>query len=295
MTVSKKLTIEELYDSALKQLLEYLQKELSSGNFDPSDTVRMDRMLKHTAEITAKLDNRVQHEVDKIIREVFSDKFKGTQYLKNPETYRRYLLASEQKIKYLSGSVMSDLAAATDHTEMKIKQMIREIFQKQTATDVLTGKGLDETVDDIWKAMQEQGFSKYVTDNVFVGLVDAAGRRWELKRYVDTVIRTKLMEADIETDRAMGLASDIDLAYISHHNAKDACSKWEWVLISMNGLTAGFPTYEEVKATKECFHPNCEHHLNPVRSYELITQQVISRTEKQLGINVKELLTKKSE
>lgn len=294
MAQKKRLeAVQQLYDSALTELFEYLTAELKAGTFSKSDMKKRAEVIQHVEQITEKLNNFVQHEIEQVVADLFSSKFTGKYYLNNPEIYQNYLRVSESKIKYLSGATMGDLLQATTQTEMRLKQIIREVFTEHTAAEIIAGKGVQETVNDIATFLADKGLNTVITEYGFVGIVDAAGKKWDLQRYVDMVIRTKLAEADIETERAMGLAEGIDLAWISHHGAKDGCSKWEHVLISMNGATnLPIMTYEQVKATKECFHPNCQHHINKVRKLELLHADIIAATNKKYGINLRDYMNK---
>lgn len=281
---SKLTVIQKIYADALSELLAYLKSELD-GKLIKADNQRMQKIIKHVEAITAKLDDTVQEEIKQLFTEIFEEKAVRSTLIRSDADYQKYLKVAESKIRYLTGSTMDDLLQATDYTEMRLKQIVRELFTERTSADLMLGKGAAQITADISSKLTEKGFSKLITEDGFVGIVDASGRRWSLQRYVDMVVQTKLTEADVETDRATGVSVGIDLAYISHHGATDDCSKWEHVLISMNGLTAGYPTYEQVKASKECFHPNCQHHLNPVRSFELAPEIVQAATLKWQQLN----------
>lgn len=179
--------------------------------------------------------------------------------------------------------IMDDLLKATQHTSENLKSLVR-----QTATDLKvleTAKqlGYQEYADKLEKQLSEKGFSKTIQDKGFVGVVDSAGRRWNLKTYAEMITKTKLADADREKDRLMGEREGIDLAVISDHGSTCAvCSKWENVIISMNGKTAGFPTYDEAKA-QGMFHPRCQHHLNPVRDVSLIHPDIIKKNNEKIA------------
>ncbi|WYJ88793.1 hypothetical protein A5888_000512 [Enterococcus sp. 9E7_DIV0242] len=76
------------------------------------------------------------------------------------------------------------------------------------------------------------------------------------------------------------------MAWISHHGATDDCGKWEHVLISLHGKTTGLPTFQQIKDSKQCFHPNCQHHVNVVKSLELVHPDILATTKKKLGKNM---------
>ncbi|MFP5303468.1 hypothetical protein R2R70_20030, partial [Cobetia sp. SIMBA_158] len=76
---------------------------------------------------------------------------------------------------------------------------------------------------------------------------------------------TKLNQAHVEGVRVGGLERGIDTAIISTHNAEDECKNFEGMIISLNGLTEGLLTYQELYNSNLIFHPNCQHKLHLVK------------------------------
>lgn len=274
----------KVYDRALDELLDYLVTELASPDMSyTKQAAVMDRVNKILSTLKMQMEAGVRHELTAVFEAVnqqFMDRLKAegitpvTAYnqLGKPE----YLL-DEGKLNQLIADTMSDLAAATDNTEMYVKQIIRDVFSANMGKDALQNLGQEQIISDIYKKLAEKGLSKKTLQEGFIGLVDKAGKQWNLRDYVDVVVKTKLMDADNEANRSAGLINDIDLAVISSHGATDACSKWEGSIISMNGMTEGYISYEQVKATNECFHPRCQHHLQPVRSIELVHPEILRK------------------
>ena len=85
------------------------------------------------------------------------------------------------------------------------------------------------------------------------------------------VARTKMNNAYIQAIREEALQDGTDLAIISTKpDTYDACKNYEGMIISLNGLTAGYLTYEGIKATKQCFHPNCGHFVRPFSNIDRV-------------------------
>ncbi|MDT2262168.1 hypothetical protein P7H06_25470 [Paenibacillus larvae] len=54
------------------------------------------------------------------------------------------------------------------------------------------------------------------------------------------------------------LERDVQYAIISRHGATDSCSNWEGKIIKLTAEAPGpYPTYDQLRATKEIFHPHC--------------------------------------
>jgi hypothetical protein len=98
--------------------------------------------------------------------------------------------------------------------------------------------------------------------NLPVGqFVDKRGYKWDAKDYYKMLFHTVINQSNNQVFMDVMEANGRDLVKISSHGAKDACSRWEGRIISLSGATEGYPTYSEVRATKECFHPRCRHFL----------------------------------
>ena len=86
--------------------------------------------------------------------------------------------------------------------------------------------GRRTTRNAIIEKLTQQGLSKKLTDEAWVGIINNAGRRWNLSTYAEMVVRTKLQQAHVEGVRVETLERGVDLAVISSHGAKDA---WRWL------------------------------------------------------------------
>lgn len=91
--------------------------------------------------------------------------------------------------------------------------------------------------------------------------VDKRGYNWDAKQYFQMLFHTVVSQSRNQAFMDMMEKNGKDLVRISSHGAKDACSRWEGKIISLSGATEGYPTYSDVRATKECFHPRCRHFL----------------------------------
>lgn len=280
-----------LYENTIEELLEYLTEELSADLFSVADYKKQAEVITRIEQMIAELKMHMEVEVSQEISEVFNQskheffKRMKKQGITIPEVNGGSLFLDEQVIKQLASDTMSDLASATDMTEMHIKRIIREVFSERIALDKAIMLGQEQITADITRRLAELGLSKTVISEGFIGIIDKAGKQWNLNTYVDMVVRTKLMDADIEASRTGGLQTGVDLAVISQHGAKDDCAKWENCIVSMNGMTEGFPSYAEVKATNECFHPNCQHHLQPVRDVSLIHPEILKKNKHKMQGN----------
>lgn len=91
--------------------------------------------------------------------------------------------------------------------------------------------------------------------------MDRRGYNWDSKTYFSMLFHTAISQSRNQAFMDYMESNGRDLVKISSHNAKDACSKWEGKIISLSGATDGYPTYAQIRASKECFHPRCRHFL----------------------------------
>lgn len=138
---------------------------------------------------------------------------------------------------------------------------VKEEITFRLAGGQLRGEALRKTKQRIIGVLKDEGLS---------ALVDKGGRKWELDRYAEMLIRTKAVEA-----RNTGLANrmvenNYDLVQVSAHGATDVCGKWEGKILSRTGNTPGYPTVAQAESDG-LFHPNCKHAIN-VMQLELAKQ-----------------------
>lgn len=284
--------ITKIYKEALNELLDYLVVELANPELDFQkqhdaiartekimNTLKMNMEEQVGKEVTAVFTQVTEQLMEKVVAEG------GTPpTVFNPLGKTEYLL-DEPKINQIISDTMSDLAAATDKTEMYVKQIIRDTFSENMGKQMAMNLGREQIISEMYEQLSKKGFSKDVISESFVGMVDKSGKRWSLDSYVEMVTKTKLMDADNEANRSAGAVNDYDLAVISSHGATDDCSKWEGCIISMNGKTEGYITFDEVKETNECFHPRCQHHLQPVRDVSLVHDRILKEHNKKIKAN----------
>lgn len=193
-------------------------------------------------------------------------------------------------------SIMSDtyedLLYATRHTEERVKRVVRSAVSDTMKSKAPQQLGRRTMVREIKNELTKKGLSKKLTTDGWVGIVDRAGRRWNLNTYADMVVRTKLTQAYTEGKKQEGRERGYDLAVISSHGATDACSQFEGAIISMNGDTKGYPTYDDLWNSNLIFHPNCKHSVSLTRDPSLLPKEVLDKAEKQTRNAVKVAGTK---
>lgn len=201
------------------------------------------------------------------------------------------ILKNGNIVTQLKEVTMKDLLQATHNTEYAVKKLIRETFTKHLTIDTMIQRGQKEIADKLIKELSGYKLDSLVHSNM-TGIVDRAGRRWNVDTYMDMAVKTKFHQAHVAGVQQFVEDYDGhgDLARIPrNHLTNDACKPFEGLIISMTGKTEGYKTYDELKATSLIFHPRCRHNPKPYWDEESIPRTTMA-THKRLNKKVNKFL-----
>lgn len=194
----------------------------------------------------------------------------------------QFSMVSQQTVEALIADTYNDLLQATNNTERRVKQMVRQIVGDVMRQQALKRIGRVTMVREISQRLTKKAIEEKIHKDGFIGIVDKAGRRWSVERYSKMIAATKLNQAHVEGVRTGGLERGIDTAVISTHNAKDECNGFEGMIISLNGLTEGLLSYEELRESNLIFHPNCQHKVHLVK-LDLLPAKVLQKHKEKVA------------
>ncbi|MGG5759176.1 phage minor capsid protein [Bacillus toyonensis] len=189
------------------------------------------------------------------------------------------------RLNKMISQTQDDLLKATHNTQNNVKQLVRKVVSKE-----MTGTGYGGKIGKqkhmaarIEKQLRKQFLEAGIKDSD-VAIIDKSNRKWRLKTYSSMVTRTKMNDSYISAIREESLQDGSDLAIISTKpDTADECKNYEGMIISLNGLTAGYLTYDEIKKSKACFHPNCGHFVRPIGGIDWIPKNLLKIHEKQMS------------
>ena len=281
--------ISKLYERALKEISKQIIKELAVTDPTNIGIINQVKLMKQLELILKQLNGQVKNYTEMVVMEAIRHgqavhlmKIAGIEDYNEALRQAGLTVLPKEMLEALVSDTFQDLLVATTFMEDSLKKTIRKTTAKVMQLKMAQNTGRVEMIDTLVKELSKKGLSKTLTEDGFVGIIDKRGRRWNLKTYADMVVTTKTQQAHVEGIKHEAKVTGYDLAIISDHNAKDVCRKWENVIISLNGQTKGFPTYEQVRRTKECFHPNCEHTLLPIRSVDNVHKDILKEHEKKV-------------
>lgn len=191
----------------------------------------------------------------------------------------------QDRLDKILTQTQDDLLRATQNTELNVKQLVRKVVAKEMNDIAMSGRIGKRS--NMAKRVEEQlrrGFLEKGLRDADTAIIDKAKRKWKVRTYSTMVARTKMNMAYIDAIREEGLQQGFDLAIISTKpDTKDDCLNFEGMIISLNGLTEGYLTYEELKKSKRVFHPNCGHFVRPIASLAFVPPQQLEQHRQQMN------------
>lgn len=278
-----------IYRLAILEVIAILESLATYGSEKDISKAQMESVLAQLAVLLAEVDKDAEVWVKERIREAFIDGQAETLLAlgeaKTLEEARSLVAAAAmsalaaQTIDAMVAETFEDLLFANNKMKRETIKMVRAVVAEQMKTKAAAGMGRNTTRNAIVQALTKKEIRERFNVEGNVAIVDKAGRRWKLEHYADMVTRTKMLQAHSEGTRVEALERGVDLAIISSHNAKDACRHFEGQIVSMNGHTEGFPTYDELRRSNLIFHPNCRHKITPIRDINLLPEAVRKKFE----------------
>ncbi len=156
-------------------------------------------------------------------------------------------------IKTVFKDSFDHIAARTDYMTQTVKESLRrdmaEIMRRASIEGLPRKKAYQLLRDRVLSRDPDFAF------------FDRTGRRWDANAYFEMLTRTTMHNAMREAYVDQLIAEGYDLAKVSAHGTTcKLCAPWEGKVLSLTGMTAGYPSLAEAKDSG-LFHPRCKHRL----------------------------------
>lgn len=270
----------ESYARLFKELLEEIVDNfgvLASPSYQ-SQLALLQLIENRMGELDSVITAQIKLELEKsyLSATLFSALIEGTvQTIEDLKGAVPFSTLNTFKMEQIVADTMEDLLFSTSHTSKELKKFVRETFSKNLHYHALR----EESQKNIKKLIEKELSKKFLKEALekkgFVGVVDSSGRKWNTKNYVDMAVKTKLNQAYVEGLKDRAKETGNDLAIIPIKGAKDSCKHFEGMIVSLLGISKGFPTYADLQATGLVFHPRCVHSPFPAGRLELIPAEDI--------------------
>lgn len=279
--------IKRIYRNAINEVILILEELSTWGKDKHISKAQMESVLAQLSVLLREVDKEAEVWIRERIRTAFKNgqaetilAIGETKTLEEAIKLASMSALATQTISALIDDTFEDLLYANNKMKRETIKMVRKVVAEQMKTQVAAGMGRLTTRRAIVTALTKKELRDRFNVEGNVAIIDRLGRRWKLQTYAEMVVRTKLLQAHIEGTRIEALERGIDLAIISSHGATDPCRDFEGQIISLNGYTEGFLTYEELRASNLIFHPNCRHKVTPIRDINLLPPEVREKFEK---------------
>lgn len=151
-----------------------------------------------------------------------------------------------------------ELTTRLGATEARILRSADDIYRQVIAKATTEGLLGRMTRRQVAQAALNEFAARGIT-----GFVDAAGKSWSLASYSEMACRTAVISASRAGKLDAMRAAGHDLGMISSHGSScELCAPWEGKVVSIDGVTPGYPTLAEAEEAG-LFHPNCGHTADP--------------------------------
>ena len=251
------LRLEQLYADVEVSLLRYIAKRLARGLGDDDWAVKRLGEAGVVRSRARRIVSSLQRERDKeIVRMVVAAHAAGAESAARTTGIAATIATVDSEAA--SRALVHALSGNLSQADLRILRSADDIYRRVIAN--VTARGL---ADEFTRRAAAQAALDMFAEMGITGFTDMAGRNWSLTSYAEMAARTSIHNAArqgvIDGVRATGR----DLVMISGSPACcDLCAPWEGQVVSLDGMTTGYPTLSDAEADG-VFHPGCRHTVAP--------------------------------
>lgn len=195
----------------------------------------------------------------------------------------RFSQVNSEMARAAAADTMQNVLAITDRMAEEMQKEIRKASANVISRGVARSRNSTVMADELKEQIKK--IKEDLKGAVDTAIIDKSGRRWSVDHYTDMLARTKLTEIQREATQNEAIRRDAFYATISFNGStKDACRYHQGRIIKLTAEAEGnYPTYDQLKATGQIFHPNCKHHIVPFRDYDRLddhSKELAAKQEK---------------
>ncbi|NYV68919.1 minor capsid protein [Bacillus sp. Gen3] len=255
------------YEKAIEEILRELNR-LDLNNFSRANQLATLKSIGEILnELNAEAGELAKASIEKAVKDGIISAIMSlgiAETVQAAETLVKFNRINKELVAAAVADTQSDLLAVTMNVDNKVRATVRQVSAEVLRSNLTKGVNATQSLRrDITAELRKQ-----LGDSVNTGIIDAAGRRWRPSKYVNVLVRTKMMEAHKESTINEALSRDVMYGVISRHGAKDACGKWEGKVVKLTPDAPGNYVYINDIPRNELFHPCCRHTVSPIRNPE---------------------------
>lgn len=257
-----------------------LINEIDYNNFDRKEYLKTEKQID---QIFLKYEVLYAKWVDKAIETGFKEGAAGAildleDAVVREEAFKMFRMTRNKKqiIDLIKKTTYNDLLKMTNNTKQQTKDLLTRVV-----TEVMKGKEYGRAEEDFSREIIRQ-LKQQIKKEMDFAIIDRAGRHWTIKAYSEMVARTKIMQSYLDGVETEALAREANYGLISAHSSKcNICRPWEGLIVRLRRDAPGnFPLLSGVRSIpgkKSIFHPNCKHHISPLRTLDVLPPQAKER------------------
>lgn len=249
--------LEQLYADVEVSLLRYIAKRLARGLGDDDWAVKRLGEAGVVRSRARRIVSSLQRERDKeVVRMVVAAHAAGAESAARTTGIAATIATVDSEAA--SRALVHALSGNLSQADLRILRSADDIYRRVIAN--VTARGL---ADEFTRRAAAQAALDMFTDTGITGFTDMAGRNWSLTSYAEMATRTAVHNAERQGVMDGVRAAGRDLVMISGSPACcDLCAPWEGQVVSLDGMTTGYPTLSDAEADG-VFHPGCRHTVAP--------------------------------
>ncbi|WP_404351664.1 phage minor capsid protein [Sutcliffiella horikoshii] len=283
----------DAYKSAVSVILAELERADISDMSRNQSAAMLAEVSRVLSELNAETNAWVEENIPLAAREGTARAIFNLGYTKSFEEaaeIAKFNRLNQNLVAAVIADTQSDLLAVTQNINRRVRGTVRKVVAESMRANMAAGLNGRRTI----RAEILKGLRKELGDAVNSAIVDAAGRKWKPEVYAEMITRTKMLETYREATTNEAVSREAFYAVISRHGAKDACRFHEGRIIRLTPEAPGnYPTYEELKASGQIWHPSCKHVFSVIRDVEKLPESIRQLAEKQSELGDKAMKTGK--
>jgi hypothetical protein len=163
-----------------------------------------------------------------------------------------------EALEAIAQETYNDISTGMQGITRTAERLVTQATTENIINKIGRGQITGESNRDLVKLIKEE-FKK----NGITALKDRSGREWDLNRYGEMLVRTKLTQAHNTGVANRMIESGNDLVVVSNHQGScKSCAPWEGKVLSLTGRNKSYLSLDLAKKGG-LFHPNCRHVYSP--------------------------------
>lgn len=275
----------DLLVNEYKKAMKRLQTIVKSADIEDMERANAVALLKEIQAVLYKLDLFAEEWVKENIPEIVKEGAVATMLelgvatsVAQAEKIVRFNRLNEALVEAAVADLQTDLLEVTKNTSKRVRNTVRKITGEVLRAKYTQGENSTQSISKELKKRLREELGKAAES----GIVYSNGRVVRVNEYVPMLVRTKAMESYREAKTNEAVDRGAAYAVISMVGSRDACRFHEGRIIKIDPNAPGnYPTYDQLKASGQIFHPRCRHHFTVIRNLERLPDSVKETAEKQ--------------